>query len=109
MSFLVRKLALQIKPTIQVEVKDDEWTITSLMTFKTLVWNFKLGEETVVDTTEGTTKVIFTLEEDKLIQTPVTKNDKAMMSVRHFTDEGMVQTLTHKASGTTAIRHFRRS
>ncbi|KAG7172464.1 Fatty acid-binding protein-like 2 [Homarus americanus] len=83
MGFLMRKLALRSKPTVEVEVDGDTWTIT--------------------------TKVVFSVEDDKLIQTPVeNQGDRVMTSVRHFTSDGLIQTLTHTASGTVATRHYKR-
>ncbi|XP_042215644.1 fatty acid-binding protein-like [Homarus americanus] len=109
MGFLMRKLALRSKPTVEVEVDGDTWTITTKVTVRTMIWTFKLGEETFVDSTEGTVKVVFSVEDDKLIQTPVeNQGDRVMTSVRHFTSDGLIQTLTHTASGTVATRHYKR-
>ncbi|XP_071520039.1 fatty acid-binding protein-like isoform X2 [Panulirus ornatus] len=110
MNFLVRKLALRTSPTIEVKVEGDNWTISTIMSIRTLTWTFKLGEETIVDGTNGFVKVIFTLDGDRLVQTPVDETDeKAMTAVRHFTPQGMTQTMVHKASGTTAVRHFKKA
>lgn len=57
MGFFIRKLAIHSKPTIVVSKEDDLWTIETVMSMRTLLWRFKLGEETITDGTDGPVKV----------------------------------------------------
>ncbi|XP_037782886.1 fatty acid-binding protein-like [Penaeus monodon] len=110
MNFFIRKLAVRSKPTVDIHVNDDSWTITTTLPIKTLTWNFKMGQNVAVDGPEGLVESVFTLNGDTMMQTPVDlANDKAIMIERLFTEEGMVQTMTHKPSGTVAKRWFVRA
>ncbi|XP_063584603.1 fatty acid-binding protein-like, partial [Penaeus indicus] len=90
--FLMRKVATKAKPSIEVGIEGDTWTIQMVAAVKTMTWKFKLGEETEIETPEGKNKVMFELDGNKLTQRPVNKdNNKAMLIEREFTDEGVSQ------------------
>ncbi|XP_068205455.1 fatty acid-binding protein-like [Palaemon carinicauda] len=90
--FLFRKIASRAKPTMKVEVKDDTWTITTVLPIKTLVWSFRLNEEVELEGPEGKMKATFTLDGNVLKQMPTEPaNEKAMSVLREFSDEGLKQ------------------
>ncbi|XP_071538308.1 fatty acid-binding protein-like [Panulirus ornatus] len=105
-----RKMALMSKPSVEVKVEGDNWTMVTHSTRRTVTWNFKLGEEKELVAADGSNfKATFTLEEDKLMQYTVEGHDTALEIVRQFTDHGMIQELTHKDSGTKCTRTFKRT
>lgn len=110
MGFVMRKLASKARPTTKVAIEGDTWTITTITPIKTMVWTFKLNEETEVETACGKLKVIFTKEGNTLTQKPVGgTEEKDIVVVREFTEAGIKQTMTHVSSGTVGIRRFKRS
>ncbi|XP_042893727.1 fatty acid-binding protein homolog 9-like [Penaeus japonicus] len=110
MNFFIRKLATRSKPTVDVQVDDDKWTITTTLPIKTLTWNFKIGQSVPVDGPDGLIDSVFTIDGNKLLQTPVdVTSEKTILIERLFDENGMVQTMTHKPSGTVAKRWFVRA
>ncbi|XP_076048445.1 fatty acid-binding protein-like [Oratosquilla oratoria] len=108
MNFLIRKMAASSKPTVEVSQDGDKWTIKTIMSIRTLEWTFTNGEALDIDSPGGKTKAVFTVEGDKIIQTPEDQESGVYIE-RIFNDEGMVQTMLHKSSGTKAMRAFKRS
>lgn len=53
MGFLKRKLALSVKPRLEVKVEGDKWKIVTHTPASTLTWSFTLGEEVTVPNSEG--------------------------------------------------------
>ncbi|KAK3868433.1 hypothetical protein Pcinc_026184 [Petrolisthes cinctipes] len=106
MNKMMRSIAVKGRPTMEVKVEGDEWTITISSSLKVVRWNFTLGEEVEVEGVEGKGKVVFTLEGNVLTQTP--RGESRTTSVRTFTPEGVDLKLTHIPSDTVAYRHFKR-
>lgn len=52
-SFMTRKLAVTLKPTLDFEVTGNQWKITSTSTFKTIVIEFELDKEFEETTGDG--------------------------------------------------------
>ncbi|XP_018022868.1 uncharacterized protein LOC108678885 [Hyalella azteca] len=110
--FLAEKMMVKMSPTVTIKV-DDEGTyrLHTKTQVKNFEWIFKLGQEVSLPTPDGTRTFIFEVDENgKLTQTPT--GESASMGVqieREFSDDGMVMTLMHLASGESAKRHFRRS
>ena len=62
---MTRKVAANLKPTLEFAINGDEWTMTSVSTFKTHVTKWKLGE-TFGDTTADGREVYFPFSISKL-------------------------------------------
>ncbi|ROT75222.1 fatty acid-binding protein [Penaeus vannamei] len=109
-NFVMRKMASKAKPSIEVKIEGDTWTVQVVAAVKTVTMKFKLGEETEIDTQDGKIKVIFGLEGNKLTQRPAdTQNSKAVLVEREFTGEGINQKMTHLSSGAVGMRCFVRA
>lgn len=87
--FALRKIAVNLKPDLHIEKDGDQWTVTSVSTFKTVVTKFKLGEEFEETTPDGrTVKSTITLEDNNLIhrQRPIKPSDKETEIIRSIQD-----------------------
>ncbi|KAH9392502.1 Fabp5p [Tyrophagus putrescentiae] len=83
--FILRNLAKTSKPTIEITLDGDTYTIKTITTLKTTEIKFKLGEEFEETRMDGkTVKTVITLEGDSLVQ--IQKGDKEVKIVREFTD-----------------------
>ncbi|KAF2368203.1 Calycin [Trinorchestia longiramus] len=109
--FLAEKMMVKMSPTVTIEV-DDEGTyrLYTKTQVKNFEWIFKLGEEVLLPTPDGTRTFIFELDDEgKLTQTPTGESEAVGVKIeREFSDEGMVVTLIHMSSDETAKRFFRR-
>jgi len=105
-----RKMASMARPSVEVKVEGDTWTIVTSSTLKTATWTFTLGEEKELQNTSDSSmiKAIFTLEGNRLIQKTTEGDGSKCDIVREFTDDAMIQIITHKESGTKATRTHKR-
>lgn len=104
--FMVKTAAKTLKPTLEVEVAGDTYTLRSLSTFKNTEIKFKLGEEFEEDRADGKKVQTSVVKEgdSKLVQ--VQKGDKEVTIVREFSDEGL--TVTATVNGVTSVRFYKR-
>ncbi|KAF6213017.1 hypothetical protein GE061_010731 [Apolygus lucorum] len=92
---LTRKVVNSISPVVElVHNGDSSYTFKSTSTFKTIVINFKIGEEFIQDLPDGRkVPTIITQEGDnKLVEEQ--KGDKPTTIVREFTKDAVNMTLT---------------
>ncbi|CAL4161589.1 unnamed protein product, partial [Meganyctiphanes norvegica] len=68
---------------------------------------FTMGALQNMVTLQAYLQVKFSLDGNKLVQTPADV-EKGISSTREFSDDGMVQTIVHIPSGVTATRTFKR-
>lgn len=57
--FMTRKVAANLKPTLDFVVNGDEWTMTSVSTFKTHITKFKIGVPQDDKTADGRDVCLF--------------------------------------------------
>lgn len=78
-----------VSPTVELIKDGDEYTFSTVSTFKSTALKFKLGEEFDEETLDGRkVKSIFTLDGNKLVQEQ--KGDKPHTIVREFTADALV-------------------
>ncbi|XP_050696753.1 fatty acid-binding protein homolog 5-like [Eriocheir sinensis] len=107
--YLKRKLALSMKPTVEVKVEGNRWRLVTHTPASTLTWSFTLGQEVTLTSSQGgETKAIFTLEGEKLIQSNLKGAEENVDIVRQFTGDEILMKLTHKPSGVQCTRVFKR-
>jgi len=109
-NYLISKVMAKSSPTVVVSVSDDgDYHIQTKTALKTLDWEFKLDEEVNLETPDGEKAFIFTMDGDKMVQTPVGDDaPRGMKITREFCDQGMCMTLENEDSGMKAHRYFKR-
>ncbi len=126
---MVKTAAKTLKPTLEVEVAGDTYTLRSLSTFKNTEIKFKLGEEFEEDRADGKkvkvgrTAHISSFRFDvltfhiSLFQTVVNKEgdnklvqtqfgDKEVKIIREFNGDDVV--VTASVDGVTSVRSYKR-
>ncbi|GMR59294.1 hypothetical protein PMAYCL1PPCAC_29489 [Pristionchus mayeri] len=106
---MTRTVASKLKPTLVFEINGDEWTMTSISTFKTHVTKFKLGQEFELSTIDGrdvTAK--FELEGTKLIQTEKGKSGGKDSRIERSID-GNTLTIIAECNGVSSTRLYERA
>lgn len=95
-SFVIRKVAVNTSPTIEISVQDDgTMVVKTVSTFKNSEIKFKLGEEFEEKRQDGvTTKTVIHKEGNKLIQKQ--SADPPVEIVREFTGDKLIATCTCK-------------
>ncbi|CAL4089238.1 unnamed protein product [Meganyctiphanes norvegica] len=105
--FLVRKIATNSFPSVEIKVNGDSWSIETKTLPKTWSWTFKIGQEIMLEFFPySDVKAVFTLDGNNLLQT--NPDDPDVITERVFTDDGMEQKMTHKPSNTVCRRYFKR-
>lgn len=91
-SFVIRKVAVNTSPTIEISVADDgTFTVKTISTFKNSELKFKLGEEFEEKRMDGiTVKTTITKEGNKLIQKQVA--DPPVEITREFNGNKLITT-----------------
>jgi len=104
--FMVKTAAKTLKPTLEVEVKDDTYIFRSLSTFKNTEIKFKLGQEFEEDRADGKrVKTVVTKEGDnKFVQKQF--GDKEVNIVREFNGDEVV--VTAQVADVTSVRTYKR-
>ncbi|CAL4161480.1 unnamed protein product, partial [Meganyctiphanes norvegica] len=104
----LRKIVCNAKPTIEIKVNGNDWTIITQLPIKNITWNFSLDQETKVEGPEGNMKAKFSLQANTLLQLGCDDYSNLVIE-RTFTDTAMIQTVTHKPSGIKGSRSFTRA
>lgn len=51
--FMKRKMALSVKPSVEVQVEGDKWKLVTHTPVSTVTWSFTLGSEVKLPTNQG--------------------------------------------------------
>ncbi len=107
-NFIVRAIAKQFKPVLEVCQDGEYWVWRTVTPLKTIVIRYRFGESFETDFPDGSgRKVVAKAVKDKNKITVVMKlEDKTIIDVKEFTDHGMVTTL--KLDDVVAIRTYRK-
>jgi len=96
--FALRTLGNTLKPSFEVAVNGDEWTLRTISTFKNTELVFKLNEEKEEETIDGRkVKTTLSFENGKLVQRQVAQktDEKNSEIVRELVgDDELVVTMT---------------
>ncbi|GMS78825.1 hypothetical protein PENTCL1PPCAC_1000, partial [Pristionchus entomophagus] len=106
---MTRTIATKLKPVLTFEVNGDDWTMTSVSTFKTHVVKFKLGKEFDDETGDGrkvTNK--FDLEGGKLIQIEKGKDGGKDSRFERYV-EGNKLNIVAECNGVKSIRVYEKA
>ena len=104
---ITRKVAANLKPSLEFKVSGDHWTITSTSTFKTFDIDFDLNKEFEETTADGRTlKSTFTFENGKLVQQQKKINPKDKDSVIERYIENGKLVITMDSEGVKAKRVY---
>ncbi|GMR32748.1 hypothetical protein PMAYCL1PPCAC_02943 [Pristionchus mayeri] len=106
---VTRTVASKLKPTLTFEINGEEWTMTSISTFKTHVTKFKLGEELEMTTIDGrhvTSK--FELEGAKLVQTEKGKSGGKDSRIERSVS-GSTLTIISECNGVKSTRVYEKA
>jgi len=105
-SYVVRKVAVNTSPTIEVTIKDDgTFVVKTTSTFKNSVIEFKLDEEFDEKRMDGvTTKTTVTRDGNKLIQKQ--KADPPVEVIREFTGDKLITTC--KCKDVVCVREYKK-
>lgn len=105
-SYLIRKVAINTSPTIDISVKDDgTFVVKTSSTFKTSSIEFKLNEEFEENRMDGVNvKTIITKEGNKLIQKQ--SGEPPVEIIREFTDGKL--TTTCKCLDVVNVREYKK-
>ena len=91
--FITRKAGNTVKPVVTITIDRDNWDMTSVSTFKTIVTKFTLNQEFDETTPDGRhVKTTFRLEDGKLIQEQKGEVDSTM--AREIKEDKMIVTCT---------------
>ncbi|CAL4158991.1 unnamed protein product, partial [Meganyctiphanes norvegica] len=108
-NWVLRTVATNTKPDMEVNVIGDKWTLITHVAIKTLTWHFRIGKEAVIRGPDGTDQqAIFLLHGNTLVQENIGGVASNVKVERHFTKKGMEQVMTHLPSNTVGIRFFKR-
>ncbi|CAD6195043.1 unnamed protein product [Caenorhabditis auriculariae] len=107
---LLRKMAANIKPTLDIKIEGDEWTMTSTSSFKTHAVKFKLGQEFDDKTADGRDVLSkFTVENDKLVQKETGKNGGKDSTILRFVEGGNKLSVTCECNGVKSVRTYEKA
>uniref|UniRef100_F1LH25 Fatty acid-binding protein 5 n=1 Tax=Ascaris suum TaxID=6253 RepID=F1LH25_ASCSU len=111
---VLRAMATAAKPTIHISIDEGKWTIKTVTPIRTLVLEFKLGEEFDDCTPDGRKmiSIVEKIDDRRLEQTQKPTNDKDVGSLitRYIDDEGhfVVELRALKEGARTARRVHRK-
>lgn len=93
MNFINRKLAKSIPSSTQVvKLNENQYSLNTILPFKTHQQKFTLGEETELTTVDGRkVKNIFTIDGNKLTERQ-TEENREVVIVREFNESEMIGT-----------------
>lgn len=82
-----------MKPNVKFEVNNNVWTFSTISALRTHVIKFTLNEEFDEETADGRkVRAIFTVEDNKLVQTEKEKDGKVTSVItREITPEGKLR------------------
>ncbi|XP_037799368.1 sodium/calcium exchanger regulatory protein 1-like isoform X1 [Penaeus monodon] len=102
-----RKMVVASNPVVEVRRDGDTWTIRMNTLVRTVEYVFEPGQTVETETMGGMAQNVFTIEDDKIMQTQ--KSDTYTTEViRQFTEDSLIMTITHVESGIICHRYFRR-
>ena len=105
---MTRKIGNTLKPNVKFEVTDDEWVFSTVSSLKTHVIKFKLNEEFDEETADGRkVRAIFTLVDNKLVQTETDNGKEVSVITREITPEGQLRVCA-KAGTVESVRVYDR-
>ncbi|CAJ0569992.1 unnamed protein product, partial [Mesorhabditis spiculigera] len=108
-SFLTRKVAVNLKPVLDIVIEGNNWTITSTSTFKTHVAKFVIGEEFADKTADGRdVKSKYTIEGDKLIQQETGLNGGKDSRFERFVEDGKLKVVC-ECNNVKCVRTYARA
>ncbi|KAK4298830.1 hypothetical protein Pmani_028848 [Petrolisthes manimaculis] len=106
-----RKVLMMMKPTMEVKVEGDQWTVIHDAPIQNIVWKFQLGKEVTIRGVKGKALAIFTTEDtNKLVMNPgpSAKPGSGCRFVRTFTPNGHTVKIEHIASGVVSTKYYKR-
>jgi len=99
-NFILRKLVKNLKPNQEIIVEDTKITMGFKSPVKSMMLEYKLNEEVVVDTDNGKFNATLTFEDGKLIvrQTPLPGNNSKhpVESVRQINSDGELEVVSYQ-------------
>lgn len=105
-SYVVRKMAGTVSPTIEITQKDDgTYVVRTISTFKNSEIKFKLGEEFEEKRMDGeTVKTVITKDGNKLVQKQ--EADPPVEIIREFTGDYLITTC--KCRDVVCVREYKK-
>ncbi|EYC16304.1 hypothetical protein Y032_0034g2918 [Ancylostoma ceylanicum] len=86
---MTRKIAANLKPTLEFTKEGDTFTMTSVSTFKTYVTKFKIGETFDEKTGDGRdVSQTYTIENDRLVLDEKGKNGGSDSRIERYVEDG---------------------
>ncbi|VDP09819.1 unnamed protein product [Heligmosomoides polygyrus] len=105
---MTRKVAANLKPTLEFVLEGDTYQMTSVSTFKTYVTKFKLGETFDEKTGDGRdVSQTYTIENDRLVLIEKTKGEGADSRIERYV-EGDKLYIVCECNGVKSTRIYER-
>merc|ERR1712080_35427 len=108
----MRKMMTSSSPTLEVSIRNDEWTFKFVTTIKNKVIKFKMNQQFEEESPDGKEKVMVTpsMEGDDTVVLKGQNTKYGDGSRRFcFTDNDVTMTLINDTAGSSAKRYFKRS
>ncbi|EPB77993.1 lipocalin / cytosolic fatty-acid binding protein [Ancylostoma ceylanicum] len=105
---MTRKIAANLKPTLEFTKEGDTFTMTSVSTFKTYVTKFKIGETFDEKTGDGRdVSQTYTIENDRLVLDEKGKNGGSDSRIERYVEDGKLY-IVCECKGVKSTRIYER-